>query len=76
MRNDKDFKPCHGHGAESKHSYDECKRNPKKQASLVTMLKNVDTMRITTTIDIAAVGSIPQVNATRPFRATGKSTTS
>jgi hypothetical protein len=26
---DKDFKPCHVHGIESKHSYDECSRNPK-----------------------------------------------
>ncbi len=28
-RNDKYFKPCHVHGAESKHSYDECSCNPK-----------------------------------------------
>ena len=28
-RNDKDFKPCHVHGTESKHSYGECTRNPK-----------------------------------------------
>jgi hypothetical protein len=30
--NGKDFKPCHLHGAESKHSYDECKKNPKNFA--------------------------------------------
>ena len=28
-KRDKDFKPCHVHGAESKHSYDECRNNPK-----------------------------------------------
>ena len=79
MRNDKDFKSCHVHGAESMHSYDECKRNPKTQAqqtSLATSIKNVNTTRITTTIDIAAAGTIPQVNGTRPFQAMGKSTTS
>ena len=26
---DKDFKPCHLHGPDCKHSYDECSRNPK-----------------------------------------------
>ncbi len=27
--NGKDFKSCHVHGAESKHTYDECRNNPK-----------------------------------------------
>ena len=31
-KSDKDFKPCHLHGAESKHSYDECRNNPKNFA--------------------------------------------
>ena len=32
QKSDKDFKPCHLHGAESKHSYDECRNNPKNFA--------------------------------------------
>jgi hypothetical protein len=28
-QNDRDFKPCHVHGAESKHTYNECQQNPK-----------------------------------------------
>jgi hypothetical protein len=42
-----------------------------QRASLVTTLKNVDTTRITMTIDIAAAGTIPQVNATCPFQLGG-----
>jgi hypothetical protein len=34
-RKDKDFKPCHVHGAESKHSYDECRRNPKNASATI-----------------------------------------
>ena len=32
-QNDNDFKPCHVYGAESKHSYDECSRNPKNASA-------------------------------------------
>ena len=32
-QDDKDFRPCHVHGAESKHSYDECRNNPKNASA-------------------------------------------
>jgi hypothetical protein len=33
-REDKDFKPCRIHGKHAKHSYEECRANPHKQAKL------------------------------------------
>jgi hypothetical protein len=79
MRNDKDFKPCHVHGAESKHSYDECRHNPKNLSTTNKSsyyVKKVDTMRTTMTINVSEMGTNPQANARLHCQVTGKLMTS
>jgi hypothetical protein len=80
-RKDKDFKPCHVHGAESQDLFDECRHNPKNanatNKSSYYVKRRGHTMRIIPIIAIAAAGTSPQqVSAIRPFQATGKSMTS
>jgi hypothetical protein len=42
-------KPCHVHGPEAKHLYDECRTNPKNQRSATTTTTSARTMPTTTT---------------------------